>query len=669
MRKICIYFIPFFIVLTFFFKLNVFAAETSRTIDFLKDYNKAEFTFMFKDEQSHNIEITTPSGAVVTKESDSMEVLVRVDDARKGKYVINITAENDIDVEINVECFNTTISESVDDITVTSQFSGLKIYFIDGDLCLNWDDNGLGNVNIEVTNPANMQKIANETVSIPPYRLSLVETVEEVEIYIVPSAESRVDGAGITYTIPVVRSVPGSVTIPDITLTNADTVPISVSLQEAMTVWVTGNGDNIYEESFEPGEHTIKIPLNGVNNDIIVYLVDANNNMQSTSFGIVKDIVAPTLSLDKTYHMMEVEGREVVISGYVKNATTLLINNIEIPFDETGRFEYNYPLNVGKNEISICAVDDAGNEAVSLADISMAEGRTNYGPLALVGLIVVVILVLFVLVVFKVMNMRRTPNTEPIEETPQKVKNKVVEHKEETISKVESSAKKSIKSNTTPISSTPEKPSSSKGKEDTVQVADKEGKKNTLSKRQRASFTTQQDAAIYARKLLRKHENKSFWKDLIVLFIVIVMFSFLCKACIDVTKVVSSSMEPRIMTGDFCIFNRLAYVRNDIERGDIISFDHQGSVFIKRVIGLPGDNISFKDGDLYINGCLVDESSYIAEDIETNSSKEFTVPPGCYFVMGDNRENSIDSRLFTYPYIERDAIRGKYLGHIPLSRK
>lgn len=126
----------------------------------------------------------------------------------------------------------------------------------------------------------------------------------------------------------------------------------------------------------------------------------------------------------------------------------------------------------------------------------------------------------------------------------------------------------------------------------------------------------------------------------------------------------SSSMEPTMFSGDLVFFNRLAYVDDEVKRGDVICFwsDEEDSYIGKRVIGLPGEEITFLDGFVQINGVYLDESLYVMEDSETNCDKTFVVPDGSYFVLGDNREVSKDSRHFQNPYISKDSILGKYMG-------
>ena len=138
---------------------------------------------------------------------------------------------------------------------------------------------------------------------------------------------------------------------------------------------------------------------------------------------------------------------------------------------------------------------------------------------------------------------------------------------------------------------------------------------------------------------------------------------------IAVTTVMSGSMEPKLKVATTAIYDRLAYINKDVQRGDIILFDQdeRGVKFAKRVIGIGGDTISFQDGYVLINGQRADESAYLSSNIETFCDRTFTVPDGCVFVMGDNRHYSWDSRYFKNPYISKEKIIGKYMGSIGFS--
>ena len=128
-------------------------------------------------------------------------------------------------------------------------------------------------------------------------------------------------------------------------------------------------------------------------------------------------------------------------------------------------------------------------------------------------------------------------------------------------------------------------------------------------------------------------------------------------------KIPSASMEPTIMTGDRLIGNRLAYINSDPERGDVVIFlfpDNEKEYFIKRVIGLPGETVTVKAGKVYINDSdtPLDESAYLVT-VPIGDFGPYKVPEGAFFMMGDNRNNSMDSRYWNHPYVYKDKILGK----------
>ena len=150
--------------------------------------------------------------------------------------------------------------------------------------------------------------------------------------------------------------------------------------------------------------------------------------------------------------------------------------------------------------------------------------------------------------------------------------------------------------------------------------------------------------------------------SLAIYFVALWLFLFVLTAH---GRIISGSMEPTLMTGDICFYNRLAYIFGEPARGDIVLFKTAGEKdpLAKRIIGLPGDHVSFSDGYVFINDTPVVEE-YIGEDVETNCWLSFDVPEGSYFVLGDNRENSYDSRYWEEPFVAKKNIIGRYIGTI-----
>lgn len=155
---------------------------------------------------------------------------------------------------------------------------------------------------------------------------------------------------------------------------------------------------------------------------------------------------------------------------------------------------------------------------------------------------------------------------------------------------------------------------------------------------------------------------REFILDFIKLIIVIIVILLLMIYVVSITQVVGNSMSSTLENGDVLILNKFKYRFMDIERGDIISFEYDDTKYlIKRVIGLPGDTISISDNTLYINGELYVEN-YLDENLEYDdfslSSLGYdTIPEDMYFVLGDNREDSLDSREIGL--ISKDEIIGK----------
>ena len=141
---------------------------------------------------------------------------------------------------------------------------------------------------------------------------------------------------------------------------------------------------------------------------------------------------------------------------------------------------------------------------------------------------------------------------------------------------------------------------------------------------------------------------KEFIKDSVKFILIVFTLMFLMVYVVSITQVVGNSMSPTLENGEVLILNKAKYRLSEVKRGDIIAFTYEDTKYlIKRVIGLPGDYVSIKDNKVYING------KYYVEDYLKNVDTpnfELTelgytkVPENMYFVLGDNRDNSLDSR-------------------------
>ena len=154
---------------------------------------------------------------------------------------------------------------------------------------------------------------------------------------------------------------------------------------------------------------------------------------------------------------------------------------------------------------------------------------------------------------------------------------------------------------------------------------------------------------------------------IIALIIVIPIRTFLFQPFI----VKGSSMEPNYRSGDYLIIDELSYRLRDPQRGEVIVFEYPldpTSKYIKRIIGLPGETIEINDGKIFIkkdeNEFVVDESIYLSEsDLEkwtiNNNKDPITLKENEYFVMGDNRNYSSDSRR--WGVLPRENITGRMM--------
>ena len=139
------------------------------------------------------------------------------------------------------------------------------------------------------------------------------------------------------------------------------------------------------------------------------------------------------------------------------------------------------------------------------------------------------------------------------------------------------------------------------------------------------------------------------WRGFIIFWACLfVLLKFVLLICV----VPSGSMLPTLNIGEMVVAEQISPKLGNVERGDIVVFPHDDVLFIKRVVGLPGETVTVSEGSVYIDGEKLDESAYLSEQVWTDAPFElgdpavYEVPEGCIMVMGDNRENSYDARYW-----------------------
>jgi len=153
------------------------------------------------------------------------------------------------------------------------------------------------------------------------------------------------------------------------------------------------------------------------------------------------------------------------------------------------------------------------------------------------------------------------------------------------------------------------------------------------------------------------------WTKTIIIAVLLALL--ITRVLIINTSVMSGSMENTIMTGDRVISNRLAYINSDPKRFDIVIFEYPFEEptihYVKRIIGLPGETVEIADGKVYING----STEPLPDDFVNQESEPegdfgpYTIPEDHYFFLGDNRNNSLDSKNWPSPYVHRDRIKAR----------
>ena len=159
-----------------------------------------------------------------------------------------------------------------------------------------------------------------------------------------------------------------------------------------------------------------------------------------------------------------------------------------------------------------------------------------------------------------------------------------------------------------------------------------------------------------------KKQIKEIFAWVLTIALAIVAARVINKYVISKAEVPTGSMEHTIEVNDCILGFQLSYLFKDPERGDIVIFpypDNPEVIYVKRVIGLPGETVEIKNGSVFIDGTPIEEP-YLKEEM-TGEYGPYVVPADSYFMLGDNRNSSQDSRRWSNTYLSEDDIMAKVL--------
>ncbi len=161
-----------------------------------------------------------------------------------------------------------------------------------------------------------------------------------------------------------------------------------------------------------------------------------------------------------------------------------------------------------------------------------------------------------------------------------------------------------------------------------------------------------------------KHFLYAVWEVVEVVLIAVIVVIIVRNFLIQPFLVSGASMEPNFSNFDYLLVEKVTYRFRDPQRSEVIVFHHpkgNGIYYIKRIIGLPGERVKIKDGivsiynNYYLDGLILEEN-YLLPNVKTFNNKEITLNDGEYFVLGDNRHHSFDSR--NWGALDEDMIIG-----------
>lgn len=158
--------------------------------------------------------------------------------------------------------------------------------------------------------------------------------------------------------------------------------------------------------------------------------------------------------------------------------------------------------------------------------------------------------------------------------------------------------------------------------------------------------------------------KKEFWSWVRAIAVALVIAFVISQFVIVNAEVPTGSMENTIHIQDRIMAFRLSYLFSEPQRGDIVVFkfpDDESQNYVKRIIGLPGETVEIKSGRVYIDNATEPLPDEYVKGTPIGNFGPYKVPQDCYFMMGDNREISLDARYWKNQYVHKNKILGKVM--------
>ncbi len=174
---------------------------------------------------------------------------------------------------------------------------------------------------------------------------------------------------------------------------------------------------------------------------------------------------------------------------------------------------------------------------------------------------------------------------------------------------------------------------------------------------------------VMKKKQEEVENEKPFWKELLGYLVLLAVILVVKTYVISPIRVNGISMVPTLEDKDYMILDKISYKFSKMKRFDIVVIKYDGEYLIKRLIGFPGEHIEYKNNKLYVNGTMIEENftKEVINDYNITELGSKTIPKDHYFVIGDNRPVSKDSRIIGF-VSKKDIIGKSSLTLLPFSR-